>query len=452
MIGSQGSTRKNTRTLAALFVLLALIATACGGTEATETVADQVEATASVTVDDGDTDSPVADADGVRLDEAVSSAPETVDAATDDVAADEATNDDAAVDEADDQAETDSALEDVAEDQSPLSQVLSFALQNSETQSYSFTQGMDLRMSADGFDLDIVTDGPFVSGEVEGDNVHLNADIGVIMEATFDSLGIDVTAPPFNEIFAGLGDAGMEMWADESSVVIDMSELAAFTSGLDPTAGAELAAFANGPVKIDLTQLDGVDATGIANQFGQGAQVVDPAQLLQALRDVDAVTETGTDSVNGRDVRVFVAELSMADYYAALDIDLDDQLNAANLGDLSSEDAEIFELFLPALEDLSVGLVVMIDDQDLVRRMETNIDMGELFNALLNNPELLGEIAATDGVSADELQSDLDVFGGESIEMTIDSWQEFDNYGASFGIVLPDAVDVTNELNGVLGN
>lgn len=454
MVGSQGSTRKTSRALIALLALLALVATACGGADSTEAAVDQVDA-AETAVDDSST----------SADETTSSEPEMVDAgeetdgAADDNPVDDETVADDVVDTVDDpedvdtpdeavndDASKDSALKESTDADSPLAQVLAFALEASETQSYSFTQGMAMRMNVAGMQLDIAPSEAYVFGEVEGNKTHMRADIGVIMAATFESMGIDVNQAPFNEIFADLGGAGMEMWTDESTVILDMSELASFMGGLDPAAGAELDAFANGPVKIDLTQLDGVDATTLANEFGQGAQVTDPGQILQALRDVDAVTETGTDSINGVAVRVFSAELSMADYYTALDVDIEEQLAAANLGELGGADALLGEALLPAIQDLKVNLVVMIDDQDLVRRMETSIDMGAMMQAMFDNPEVLDAIAAEDGQSTEDLQDDMELMLGGGIEMIVDTWQEFDNYGEAFGILLPDAVDVTSEI------
>ena len=456
MAGSPRSTRKTTRLLLALVALLALIASACGGTEATETAADQLE---NAVVEDAAVVEPVSSETTIDDDsDAAAPAQDDVideDSGSDDIIEDVAAVDDSSAGDATDSDEgpsSDESTDAAAGEADPLSQVLAFALEASESQSYSFTQGVAMRMNVAGVDFSIAPNEAYVFGEVEGNTTHIRADIGVIMAATFDSLGIDINEPPFNEIFSDLGGASMEMWTDESTLVMDMSELATFMGGLDPAAGAELDVFADGPVKIDLTQLDGVDATMLANQFGQGAQVTDPAQLLQALRDVDAVSETGTDTVNGVAVRVFTADMSMTDYYTALDIDIDGQLEAANLGDLSGAELDLVESILPALEDLKVELIVMIDDQELVRRMETKIDMGAMLEAMFENPDVLGAIAAEDGQSVDDLQAEMEFALGGGIEMVVETWQEFDNYGEAFGIVLPDAVDVSSELPELLAS
>ena len=449
MAGSPHSTRKSSRLLIALVALLALIAAACGGSEPAETAVDQVEdrtSTASIAEDVADEATSSEPEDVVASDEAPEAEPASSDAPAQDLAADDEVVDDSVDTEDAEDASSDESTETTTEEADPLSQVLAFALEASETQSYSFSQGMAMRMNVAGMDLSIAPNEAYVFGQVEGDKTYIRADIGVIMAATFESLGIDVNEPPFSEIFSDLGGASMEMWTDQSTLVMDMSELANFMGGLDPAAGAELDAFADGPVEIDLTQLDGVDATTLANQFGQGAQVTDPAQLLQALRDVDAVSETGADTVNGVAVRVFTADMSMTSYYDALGIDIDDQLDAANLGDLGGAELELVESILPALDDLKVGLVVMIDDQDLVRRMETSIDMGAMLDAMFDNPEFLGAVAAEEGQSVEELQDEMQLALGGGIEMVVETWQEFDNYGESFGIVLPDGADVTSEL------
>jgi|GEM_PF-2183121 len=446
MAGSPRSTRRSSRLLIALVALLALTAVACGGTETAEAVADQVEdrtSTAPIAEDVADEATSFEPEDVVASDEAPEAEPASSDTPVQDLAADDEVVDDS-VDTED--ASSDESAETTTEQANPLSQVLAFALEASETQSYSFNQGMAMRMNVAGMDLSIAPNEAYVFGEVEGDTTHIRADIGVVMVATFESLGIDIAEPPFNEIFEDLGGASMELWTDQSTLVMDMSELANFMGGLDPAAGAELDTFADGPVQIDLTQLDGVDATTLANQFGQGAQVTDPAQLLQALRDVDAVSETGVDTVNGVAVRVFTADMSMTSYYDALGIDIRDQLDAANLGDLGGAEVEIVESILPALDDLTVGLVVMIDDQDLVRRMETSVDMGAMLDAMFDNPDFLGAVAAEDGQSVEEFQAEMQFALGGGIEMVVETWQEFDNYGETFGIVLPTGLDVTSEL------
>lgn len=450
MAGSPRSTRKSSRLLIALVAVLALIAAACGDTETAETAVDQVDdrtSTAAIAEDVADEATSSEPEDVDASDEAPEAEPASSDAPAQDVAADDEVVDDSLDTE---DATPDETAETSTEKADPLSQVLAFALEASETQSYSFNQGMAMRMNVAGMDLSIAPNEAYVFGQVEGDKTYIRADIGVVMAATFESLGIDVNEPPFSEIFSDLGGASMEMWTDQSTLVMDMSELANFMGGLDPAAGAELDAFADGPVEIDLTQLDGVDATTLANQFGQGAQVTDPAQLLQALRDVDAVSETGADTVNGVAVRVFTADMSMTSYYDALGIDIDDQLDAANLGDLGGAELELVESILPALDDLKVGLVVMIDDQDLVRRMETSIDMGAMLDAMFDNPEFLGAVAAEDGQSVEELQAEMQFALGDGIEMVVETWQEFDNYGETFGIVLPNGADVTSELPDLL--
>ena len=112
------------------------------------------------------------------------------------------------------------------------------------------------------------------------------------------------------------------------------------------------------------------------------------------------MTEAGTDEVNGIDVQVFDATLSMADYLAALDVDLTGLLGSANVGDV---------------ESATVDLVVMVDADELVRRMEI----------------------------------DLALVGPDGSETTLTTWQEFNNYGDPFNIELPDAVDITDQISGL---
>ena len=151
--------------------------------------------------------------------------------------------------------------------------------------------------------------------------------------------------------------------------------------------------------------------------LGDGSQVVDPSDLLGALRSVDSVTEVGTDVVGGRDVTVYSGTLTMADYFAAMGQDIESQLGVLeDLGGTSGVDQTALGEVGEALTDLDVHVTVMVDEQNLLRRMETIMDMGDMF-------------AAFD----DSMQ----------VEMSVAVWQEFDDYGSAFTIEPPAAPDAT---------
>lgn len=450
MAGSPRSKVTNTRTLLlALLAAFSLFAAACGGSDSTaQTVEDLDTAaeTATEAVDDATSDAaesvePAADA---KKDEASEDSEAPEDAPKKDVEEAEPVEDVEEATPADDVEASDSES---AGSTGPMAQVLSFALENSESQSYSFTQGMSMKMNIAGQELNIESDEPFVFGEVDGSDMHMEMDMGIFMGSMMSSLGIDVTQAPFDEMFNGLSEARIETWSNETTMVMDMSRFANTIGALDPEAAGELADFADGPIKIDLTQLEGVDAATVATELGQGAQVTDPAAILQALRAVDAVTETGSDTVNGVAVTTFEADMALTDYYDALGLDVTDQLGAANLGDVSAEEAATVEAVLSSLSEVSMTLTVMIDGDDLVRRMETGIDMGAMLSAMFDNPDVLAAIAAEEGQSVEALEAEMSGFLGEGLELRIDTWQEFDNYGTAIVTEAPEAVDVTAEFD-----
>ena len=320
-------------------------------------------------------------------------------------------------------------------------QVLAYAIEASEELSYTYEQGMAMSMNMLGMSIDIAPEGAFVTGEVSGADSHMRADIGTFMVSTFESFGVDANDPLFAGMLGDFESMSMEVWIDESTMVLDMSGLASSLGSIDPAAAGELGVFADGPVKVDLDAIaavGGVDAGSIVQQFGQGAQVTDPAALFEALRLVDAVTETGQATVGSTPVTVYYASLSMADYYSAMGMDISDQFGSMEgLGfSAGSQEAELFDALAPAIENFVVDMTIMLDDGGLVRRMETSMDMGELFGALGSGGDAEG----------------LDMFGAGDIEMTMDMWQNFDNYGAGLVVEAPDAVDRTTELLGLLGS
>lgn len=424
MVGSQGSNPHSglTRRLLAVLALLSLLGTACGGNTETET------STAPAVDDDteygtwGESDDP--DGSEKSGDQTKTDAPST----------DESTQAPSLGSVSDPV-----VTEEVTMPATPVqtAQVLAYAIQASEELSYTFEQGMSMRMSMLGMDLNIAPEDAFVTGEVSGTDSRVQVDLGTFMTAMFDSMGLDLSDPLFASAFGDLGDMSMEVWIVDSTMVIDMSSLAASLGGMDPAAAAELAIFADGPVSIDLAALgglDGTDAAALVQQFGQGAQVTDPAALIEALRSVDAVTEVGSSTVGDTPVTVYEASLSIAEYYDALGMDLTDQLGSMEDFGVApgSDEAAMIESMLPALEHLTADMTIMLDANGLVRRMETSMDMGEMMSAMMSEIE------------------DSDLLGLGDLEMTVDTWQNFDDYGTDVTITLPNAVDRTSELTGLL--
>ena len=72
------------------------------------------------------------------------------------------------------------------------------------------------------------------------------------------------------------------------------------------------------------------------------------------------------------------------------------------------------------LGEVTVDLVVMLDEQGLVRRLVSTIDFGAAANA------------------------------SDPLDVVVETWQNFDNYGEDTGITLPDAEDRTAEIAALL--
>lgn len=316
-------------------------------------------------------------------------------------------------------------------------QVLAYAIEASDSLSYSFEQGVSMQMSMMGINMDISPEVGFISGQVSGADSYVLVDLGLFMGSMFESFGMNPNDPLFANMVGDLDNMTMEVWATESTLIMDLSSLAVSLGSLDPAAAGELALFADGPVSIDLNamaSLGGMDAADIVYQFGQGTQATDPALFIDSLRAVDAVTETGPGTVGDTRVTVYTATLTMADYYAALDMDITDQLGSLEGMGISpgSKEAEFAESMLPAIDDLTVDMTIMIDAAGLVRRIETDLDLGAMMDAMSSSGELEGA----------------DMLGDVSIQ--VNTWQNFDDYGNPVTIVVPESVDRTSELVGLL--
>ncbi len=314
--------------------------------------------------------------------------------------------------------------------------VLAFAVQASEDTSYSFEQGVSLSASAAGMALDIAPDGPIASGVINGDDSVVHTDAGAFISGMFDSIGIDPAL-----FGVDLSDAAIDVWTVDNVMVIDMSAFVGSTAALDPGSATDLAIFADGPVAIDLVELaelsnfGDADAATIVQQFGGGASINDPAMVIEALRVIDALEPAGSNTVSGTPVDVFEAVVPMADFLDALDIDVDDQLSGLDLfgglDDTAGADDPVLDDAREFVDDLEVELVVMLDADGLVRRIESTLDLG--------------------AVMASTQSSDFDGLGLGEVDAVVESWQTFADYGDEIDIVLPDAPDRTSELANLLG-
>lgn len=419
MVGSHGSNPHSglTRRLLAVLALLALVGTACGAESESATAS---AAPAEADVDYGPSDSS-ADAN---------TAPEAFESPSGN-AAEVASSQAPALGKAGEESSPPTAVPAPKQ----TAQVLAYAIEAGEGQSYSFEQGMSIQMNMLGMNLDISPEAAFAVGEVSGGDSRVRVDLGLFMTELFEEMGLDMSNPMFAGAFGDFEVMQMEVWIVDSTMVIDMSSLASSLAGLDPAAASELSVFADGPVSVDLAAIGGlgtIDATALVQQFGQGAQVTDPAALIGALRAVEAVTETGSSTVGDTEVTVYEASLSMADYYDALGLDVTDQLGS--LEDFGvgagTNQAEMIESMLPGLQELTVDLTIMLDADGLVRRIESHMDMGAMMGSMLSETEGASAVGSTD--------------------ILVDTWQDFTDYGTDITITAPEAVDRTSELSGLL--
>lgn len=306
--------------------------------------------------------------------------------------------------------------------------VLAYVIENSEGVSYSFDQGFSMSFEFDDLSMQIAPSSPFVTGEVDGTNSHVRADIGVVMRETFASLGLDPDDPEFAGLGAAFDDARFEVWTEGEVMTLDMADFVSAMNEVEPGSMSELDLLSDGPVSLDLGALEDVDPWMLTQALGEGSQVVDPSALLDALRSVESVTEVGPATVGGRDVTVYSGSLSMDDYFSAMGQDIDHQLGM--FSDLGAEtdgiDTSTFDSLGDALSNIDVHVTVMVDEQNLLRRMETVMNMGEMMSAMFD----------------DSIQ----------VEMSVGVWQDFDQYGQSFDIEAPDAVDVTGQFNSLFSD
>lgn len=315
-------------------------------------------------------------------------------------------------------------------------EALAFASESSAELSYSFAQGMAMDLALFGLEFEVSSDGPYAVGQVDGSMSHLEANVGSFMEAAIASFGLDLDDPMVSELFGEFDGLDMEVWTNESTIVIDMSSL-----GAAADFSGQLEIFANGPISIDLDQLEGRDDLSLGSlvdQFGDGAQITEPAAILDLLQSLDAATEVGESTIDGTPVTLYVGSMSMSAYYGGLGIDVQRQLSSLeDYGlDLGSSSETVVDSIRPILDEVPVQVTVMVDGDGLVRRTEVLLDMAPMIDAAL-------EVQAAHG------QSSFDP-GAMSILVTV--WQDYNEYGADHEIVSPDAADITAEFAALLAS
>lgn len=315
----------------------------------------------------------------------------------------------------------------------PTAAVLAYAIESAESLSYSFEQGMSIDLNMLGQTLNASSNGPMVTGVISGENQQISIDLSGFMESMIDSTGVD----PSNELAeAGISDLdafSMNAWVVDRTLVIDVSGLASQAVDSDPSLAEQFALFAEGPVSVDLDQLTALGVEGdlapadLIGQFSDAAQVVDPTAIVDALRSVDSLNEVGNQEENGVEVTVYEANITLAEYTAALGQTIED--GAGGFGSFGGFDPTAFA---PLLTDVEVGLQISLDGEGLVRQIVTTIDMGAFIEGMLSS-----------GAEADD---------ASDLTMVVEMWQTFDNYGDDVEITAPVAPDATAEIAVLLGS
>lgn len=328
-------------------------------------------------------------------------------------------------------------------------EVLAYAMENSTTQSYSFEQGMAMRLNIGGEALVVAPKTPLVTGVVQGEQSQMTADLSAFVLDTMVSSGIDPLSTEYAEAQRLAEQLHFDMWTDGSVVTMDMSSLAAIL----PQFGESISGtgfLTEGPISIDTATADG-DHMALANSLGMDASTIDPQRLADALRTLDDVHASGVDNIGSNKVAVYSGQLSMEQWFEIAGQSLDDA--DSMWGELATGDAEsstaMLRAMTVALEALDVDVVIMIDGEALMRRLEISIDMTPLIQVLFTDPDVMLAMAAESGVTVAELRDSTRLMT-RNLDMSMDVWQNFNDYGEPFEIEIPEATDVTGQYASLL--
>ena len=279
------------------------------------------------------------------------------------------------------------------------------------TEGLSYRMSMDMTMSMSGAGDSIEMGGPVMTGEVDGERSSIVMDMGELfadlpgagmpvgdltMEIVTDGIDSLYVRAPF---FATIAQEALDAGATRSDLgpLADLAEL-------DTTWG-----------RVDLSEMS---PTKVASTVG--SQTTDPQVFLDMLARGTDVSDLGTDTIDGVQVRGLAATVLYEDMIEAQDLDLDevrDQFDSAMPGG-AEPDAVI-----DAVLDLELPLEVWVDDDDRVRRITMALDMGALFEQFEDA-------------------------GAGGMQMSTDISIDFADYGDdSIAVEVPaDAVDVTDSF------
>ena len=385
-------TTRTRRTRAAL-VALALTATACGGG----------------TVD-------TSDAGSSTEDQATTTTP---------TAAVVSTSEDVSSDE---------SLEDVAGDTDAvpvesrdLTTVLAFAIDASDQESFTFTQGLSINIGPAG--VPAPDSAPYAFGEVVDGQTHVLVDLETFVAESMGSLAGFGLGP------GELVGQKFEVWSDDSTLTMDLTDIDIVGETAQP--------LTEGPVSVTVSDATSVDMNAVARQFGQGSQITNPNAMFDALQTLSEGQEVGPAMLGDIPVTVYASTLTVADYYAAIGASASDQLSTIESLGLAESEAEAISGLIPLLETLDMNAEISVDDDGRVRRVSTTLDVTDVVVALFESSV---ELSGTEGPPQVDIGA---LFGPDGLGVVLSNWQEFHDYGAAPAIVVPEAEDVTDMVDDI---
>lgn len=275
-------------------------------------------------------------------------------------------------------------------------------------ESYRFEVRFGWQMSDPTFSINVAPDTPLMVGATSGSRSSMSLDFGPIFTAVFDALGGEQAV---TELFGS--DLTMQMVDDGAGTMyLKVPMFAALAA--EGALPADFAGLAGGWGLIDLTRVEGLSASEVADLTGtQGGS--SPEELLELLRAAGSVEDLGAAEVRGTPTSHLRVTVSFAEMIEAQGLD------AAELEQLAGD--------VSAALDFEMPFDVFIDEQGRVRRVSLTFDLESI--------EALGG-------------TDLPPGAAFSMSTTID----FFDFGADIIVEVPSdqvVVDLTDALTDLLG-
>ncbi|MEM9035637.1 MAG: hypothetical protein AAGD18_13675 [Actinomycetota bacterium] len=280
---------------------------------------------------------------------------------------------------------------------------------------YEMLLSMELDMAFEA--MSIAPDEPFAYGtQQSADRLSMTMDMGVLFESMADELGpLGAGLPDGDDLVMEMVVDGDRMWmrAPMFAALAELDPLAAS----DPTLGPLMSLGDQWGV-VELSELGDVLPAGDLAQAA-GGQSMSPDQMLSLLRNVTAVDELGEQDVRGVSTTGLRATVTLGDLMAAQGQSVEDltaQLGAGVDPITARELGSTFEAIL----DVPAVLTAWVDGSGYLRRFETEIDLGTVFEEIARET---GEVLP----------------GGMSF--SVGYVMDFYDYGADITVDVPDVQD-----------